>query len=209
MKNSLAIVLICFLIIVVAYVSYKAGKLAGENSIKIILAQAEKELVFQKKKEATREAEYKQLLKIYKEKKQAEEKRWREKQKAEFDREMAKLLKESMDRRTEIYMKLMETIMTSTQYPLMPDYPATQSSTKQVRGNDLLPETTTPISAKIILMSIIYNEKESSAFINDKIVHEGDMIHGVKVVKIHKNKVEFEKNGRTWTQTLNETPGPE
>jgi len=40
-------------------------------------------------------------------------------------------------------------------------------------------------------------------------VREGDTIGDIKIVKIDKDKVEFEKNGKRWTQALNETPGSE
>ncbi len=45
------------------------------------------------------------------------------------------------------------------------------------------------------LTSIVYSEENASAMVSNKIVHEGDMINGYKVVKIHRDKVEFEKNG--------------
>lgn len=45
------------------------------------------------------------------------------------------------------------------------------------------------------LTMIVYSEENASAMVSNKIVHEGDMINGYKVVKIHRDKVEFEKNG--------------
>ena len=45
------------------------------------------------------------------------------------------------------------------------------------------------------LTLIVYSEENASAMVSNKIVHEGDMINGYKVVKIHRDKVEFEKNG--------------
>lgn len=45
------------------------------------------------------------------------------------------------------------------------------------------------------LTSIVYSEENASAMVSNKIVHEGDMVNGYKVVKIHRDKVEFEKNG--------------
>ncbi len=72
---------------------------------------------------------------------------------------------------------------------------------------------------------ILYSEDKPSAVVNGRIVHIGDTIHGVKVVKIHQEKlvnvkgkhyskrletakVEFEKNGIRWTQGLQEPPAP-
>lgn len=40
-------------------------------------------------------------------------------------------------------------------------------------------------------------------------VREGDTIRDIKVVKIHRDKIEFEKDGKQWTQRLNEPPSPE
>ncbi len=49
---------------------------------------------------------------------------------------------------------------------------------------------------------IIYSEEKPSAIIGGRIVHEGDTHYGVKIVKIHKDKIEFEENGKRWTQHL-------
>ena len=52
----------------------------------------------------------------------------------------------------------------------------------------------------VALTGILYSEDNPSAIIGGAIVKEGDMIGDVKVVKIRKNIVEFEKNGKKWTQ---------
>jgi thioredoxin 1 len=46
------------------------------------------------------------------------------------------------------------------------------------------------------------NDPNPMAMVNGKIAHEEDMIGRVKVLKIHKDKVEFEKDGRRWSQTM-------
>jgi hypothetical protein len=53
------------------------------------------------------------------------------------------------------------------------------------------------------LTSIVYSEENASAIVSDRVVHEGDMIDGYKVVKIHRDKVEFEKNGKFFTKQVN------
>jgi hypothetical protein len=53
------------------------------------------------------------------------------------------------------------------------------------------------------LTSIVYSEGNASAIVSDRVVHEGDMIDGYKVVKIHRDKVEFEKNGKIFTKQVN------
>ena len=52
----------------------------------------------------------------------------------------------------------------------------------------------------LAITGILYSEDNPSAIIGGAIVKEGDMIDDVKVVKIRKNIVEFEKNGEKWTQ---------
>jgi type II secretory pathway component PulC len=53
------------------------------------------------------------------------------------------------------------------------------------------------------LTSIVYSEENATAMVSDRIVHEGDMVDGYKVVKIHRDKVEFEKNGKIFTKQVN------
>ncbi len=53
------------------------------------------------------------------------------------------------------------------------------------------------------LTSIVYSEENASAMVSDRIVHEGDMVDGYKVVKIHRDKVEFEKDGKIFTKQVN------
>ena len=50
-----------------------------------------------------------------------------------------------------------------------------------------------------LVTGICYSRDKASAVINNKtIVYEGDTIDGVTIVKIHKDKVEFTKNGKNW-----------
>jgi hypothetical protein len=53
---------------------------------------------------------------------------------------------------------------------------------------------------------IAYNENRARAFINDKMIFEGDLIDGITVFKIHPDSVEFEKNGKRWNQKVGEQP---
>ena len=57
---------------------------------------------------------------------------------------------------------------------------------------------------EVSLTGIFYTENDPDpiAMINGKIAHEEDMIGSVRVLKIHKDKVEFEKDGRRWSQTM-------
>jgi hypothetical protein len=49
---------------------------------------------------------------------------------------------------------------------------------------------------------IIYNQENPCAIVRDRVVHEGDTINGYKVVKIHEDRVEFEKDGEVITRQL-------
>ncbi|MHC4726663.1 MAG: hypothetical protein ACYS17_05485 [Planctomycetota bacterium] len=55
---------------------------------------------------------------------------------------------------------------------------------------------------KLTVKSILYSEDNSSAVIGGRIVHEGEQVRGVNIIKINKNNVEFELNGKTWSQEV-------
>lgn len=50
--------------------------------------------------------------------------------------------------------------------------------------------------------------KAPSAIVGVQIVHAGDTIYGVKVVEISRDRVEFEKDGKRWSQRIQEEPNP-
>jgi len=54
----------------------------------------------------------------------------------------------------------------------------------------------------VAVRGIVYSEDNSSAVVSNEIVHEGDEIAGATVVKIYNDRVEFEMNGKTWTQKV-------
>jgi hypothetical protein len=56
------------------------------------------------------------------------------------------------------------------------------------------------------VVGILYSKENPCALINREVVHEGDITGGVKVVKINKHKVDFEKNGERWTQKVLANP---
>ena len=57
-----------------------------------------------------------------------------------------------------------------------------------------------------VVKAILHNENNPTALIGIKMVSQGDVISGAKVMKIHKDRVEFEKNGFSWTQDIMEKP---
>ena len=61
-------------------------------------------------------------------------------------------------------------------------------------------------SIKGLIISIVYSPDKPSAVVDNKIVHNGDIIHGASVIKIDKEKVVFEKNRNKWQQSVRQTP---
>ena len=58
-----------------------------------------------------------------------------------------------------------------------------------------------------LVTGIMYSQNRPSALIGNRIiVHEGEIVHGVKVLEIHKDKVLFEKDSVTWAQAIGDTP---
>jgi len=57
-------------------------------------------------------------------------------------------------------------------------------------------------SSRLQVTGIIYNAERPSAIIGGKVVYEGDVIKGCKVVKINKETVELEKKGRRITRKV-------
>ncbi len=60
-----------------------------------------------------------------------------------------------------------------------------------------------------VITGITYSENKSFAIIGTNIVSEGQTIEGIKIVKIYPDKVEFEKDGKRWTQGMNESTNPQ
>ena len=61
-----------------------------------------------------------------------------------------------------------------------------------------------------LVTSILYSEDNPSIILSNKtIMHEGDIIHGILVEKIYKDKVDFVKNEKRWTQKIREAPSSE
>ncbi len=63
-------------------------------------------------------------------------------------------------------------------------------------------QTETRKTTDIIVKSILYSEDKPSAVIGGRIVYEGDKIRGASVIKINKDTVEFEMDGKRWNQKV-------
>jgi hypothetical protein len=60
-----------------------------------------------------------------------------------------------------------------------------------------------PVETYGVVGGIIYSDKPV-AFVDNTVLHPGESIHGVKVLAINKDNVEFEREGSTWTQKVGE-----
>ena len=58
------------------------------------------------------------------------------------------------------------------------------------------------INNNMPLKGILYSDDRPSAVIGDKRLYEGDTFNKVKIVKIHKTEVDFERGDKTWTQQV-------
>jgi len=57
-------------------------------------------------------------------------------------------------------------------------------------------------SGSVAIKGIIYSKDKPAVLIADKIMHQGDKVAGAVIVKINSKNVEFEMNGKTWTQEV-------
>lgn len=55
---------------------------------------------------------------------------------------------------------------------------------------------------EIEIKGILYSEQNPSAIIGTEIIHEGGTVSGATVVKINKDSIEFERDGKRWTQKV-------
>lgn len=81
--------------------------------------------------------------------------------------------------------------------------PGQLASSQTVPPIETKPETKPePVKVEklVVVKGILYSENNPSAIIGTQIVHQGDKISGVTVVKIDKKSVEFERNGEKWKQ---------
>jgi len=57
-------------------------------------------------------------------------------------------------------------------------------------------------TSRLIVKGIVYSKDNSSAVIGEQIVHEGDEVLGATIVKINEKSIDFEMNGKKWTQKV-------
>jgi hypothetical protein len=80
-------------------------------------------------------------------------------------------------------------------------YPTTLRDPMQFKKAEVIPTPNDPDKTeKIEIKGILYDEENASVIIGVEILHEGDKVLGATIVKINKDNVEFEMNGKKWTQ---------
>lgn len=57
-------------------------------------------------------------------------------------------------------------------------------------------------STDVVIKGIVYSEDSPALIINGLILNEGQKISGVKILKIYSDRVELEKDGKTWIQKV-------
>ncbi len=92
--------------------------------------------------------------------------------------------------KSEIEWKLPEPYPTGLRDP-MQKVAAVGSSDEGFTGNETF-----------LIRGIVYSEDNPSAVIDTKIVYQGDIYKGAKIVKINIDSVEFEADGKSWTQKI-------
>ena len=82
-------------------------------------------------------------------------------------------------------------------------YPMTLRDPMQIASlSTTQTEEQKPQTGQIVVKSILYSQGNPSAVVGSEIVHQGDIVLGATVVKIDENTVEFEKDGKRWTQEV-------
>ena len=62
----------------------------------------------------------------------------------------------------------------------------------------------TPKRKLVKIGTIVYSQDKPSAIVNGRIVHVGDKVNSVTILKINRDSVEFEKDGERWIQKMHE-----
>ncbi len=87
--------------------------------------------------------------------------------------------------------------------------PKPKFETRSEKSTNIEKKRTSKPAPKVrhgLITAILYTLQSSSVVIDNEILYEGGMIHGVKVVKIHEDSVEFAKNTKRWTQRIDQKP---
>ena len=75
--------------------------------------------------------------------------------------------------------------------------------TSKNSANELAPSE---IYEEGLVSGIVFSEDRPAAVVGTQVLYEGDVKNGVTVVKITKEEVQFEKDGKLWTQKVQSSP---
>jgi hypothetical protein len=85
----------------------------------------------------------------------------------------------------------------------MPElYPTTLRDPMMQVVSMTVPPQQQKTNRKLEVRGIVYSQDNPTAVLGAGIVHEGDVVSGAIVIKINKNSVEFEKDGKRWTEKV-------
>lgn len=80
--------------------------------------------------------------------------------------------------------------------PMLPATPAdaeVDSETDEAAGGE---------PSELVVKGIVYSKQDPAAIVGTQIVREGDQVSGATVVSISRDSVEFEMDGKKWSQTV-------
>ena len=84
--------------------------------------------------------------------------------------------------------------------------PDSTAGAKDGSNNAATELTASEIVEEGLVSGIVFSEDRPAAVVGTQVLYEGDVKNGVTVVKITKEQVQFEKNGRLWTQEVQSAP---
>ena len=100
----------------------------------------------------------------------------------------------------EIDWKIPEPIKVITRDPIkLPDESNTHNPNQGTEQNG----TDNPQNPEaIIIKDIVYSKDKPSAVIGSRIVYVGDTVNGTTIIKINRDSIQFEKDGKKWEQNV-------
>jgi len=84
----------------------------------------------------------------------------------------------------------------------LPDETNTQNPEQNTERNGDQNGSTNTENQGLIIRDIVYSHDKPSAFIDSRIIYEGDEINGMTILKINRDSIEFEKDGKKWKQNV-------
>jgi len=63
-----------------------------------------------------------------------------------------------------------------------------------------------PTPSRGVVKGILYSDESPAVIIDGQLLQQGDTIYGVRIARVYRDKVQFEKNGKRWQQRLGQRP---